>query len=84
MAKTMVKPADIKAAASSLINMALNFGRAVPIDTEAGEKQAVAVAYESEGQIMVCIAILDEQDKIVRTEKAQPLDQIVDTLISKI
>jgi hypothetical protein len=84
MVKTMISPDQMKSAVSSLVQMGIDYKNAIPLNPEAGECQAAAMIYEIEGVAMVCIAILNSDDKIVRTEAVKTLDEIADTIIKKL
>ena len=84
LVKTIITPDQVKDAANSLMKSAIDFKNEVEIDPEKGESQVIGITYESNNVIMTGIAVLNDQNQILRFENIRPLNEIVDNLIKKI
>lgn len=84
MVKNFVSPDQIKEAATGLTKSGIDFINAVALDPEKGETKAVAVAYEIEGNVIVSVAILNDDLKILRFENVKQLSEVIDNLIKKL
>jgi len=84
MVKNFVTPEQIKEAAKGLIQSAIDFKNSIPLDPEKGETRSAAIAWESEGAVIVSIIILNDDMQILRFEYVNPLEDVIDNLIKKL
>jgi len=84
MIKNFITPDQIKAAAKSMIQSAIDFKSTVPLNVDEGEEQVTAIFYEVEGLVYFTVAVLDADNKIVRFEQVKPLDELIENLVNKL
>jgi len=84
MIKNFITPDQIKAAAKSMIQSAIDFKSTVPLNVDEGEEQVTAIFYEVEGLVYFAVAVLDADNKIVRFEQVKPLDELIENLVNKL
>jgi hypothetical protein len=84
MVKNFVSTEQIKEAATSLIKMAIAYKKAIPLDVKKGEDQVIAIFYQQGDSVNFALAIIDDDNQILRFEQVKPLDELIDSLIQKI
>jgi hypothetical protein len=84
MLKNFITPDQIKQAAQSMMQKAIDYKNGLQMDTAAGETQIAAMQWEHKGEIFTSIVFLDSEDKILRYDQVKRVDEIVETLISKL
>ena len=83
LVKNMISADQIKDAANSLVNTAIDFKNKVPLNQATGEVAVTGIVYELAGNVYCGLAILNCQNHIVRFENIRPLDEVIDNLIKK-
>jgi len=83
LVKNMISPDQIKEAANSLVNSAIDFKNGVPLDIDNSEVAVTGIVYELAGTVYCGLAILNCQNHIVRFENIRPLDEVIENLIEK-
>lgn len=84
MVKTFITPDQIKSAAAELLKMAVDYKKAIPLNSEAGEVEAAAIFYEVDDKGYFSIAIFDADNKVVRFEKTEPIESLIQSVIEKL
>jgi len=84
MVKNFVSPEQIKEAAKGLIKSGIDFKNSIPLDPDKGETFATAIFYEIDQVVYFAIAILNNENQILRFENVKPLDEVIDNLIKKL
>lgn len=84
MVKNFVTPEQIKEGAKGLIQSAIDFKNSIPLDPEKGETTTTAIFYEIDQEVYFALAILNDENQIVRFENTKKLDEVIDTLIKKL
>lgn len=84
MVKNFVSPEQIKEAAKGLIKSGLEFKNSIQLDNEKGETMTTAIFYEIDQVVYFAIAILNDENQILRFENIQKLDEVIDHLIKKL
>lgn len=84
MVKNFVTPEQIKEGAKGLISSAIDFKNSIQLDPEKGETTTTAIFYEIDQVVYFALAILNNENQIVRFENAKKLDEVIDTLIKKL
>lgn len=84
MVKNFISPDQIKAAARSMIESAIDFKNKVPLNADEGETAVTAIFYEVKGVVYFSLAVLNDDNKIVRFEQIKPLDELIETLVNKL
>ena len=84
IAKNLISPAQIKEAATGLIQSAINFKNELPLNADTGEVAVTGMIWEIAGVVYCGLAVLNCENHIVRFENVQPLDTIIDNLINKL
>jgi hypothetical protein len=84
MVKNFISAEQIKEAATSLIRMAVDYKETVPMDAEKGEHQVIAIFYQECDSVNFALAIINEDNQMLRFEQVKPLDELIDSLIQKI
>ena len=84
MLKNFITPEQIKEGAKGLIKSAIDSKNSIQLDPEKGEITTTAIFYEIEQEVYFALAILNDENQIVRFEKAKKLDEVIDTLIKKL
>jgi len=84
MVKNFVTPDQIKSAAGSLIKSAMEYKSQIVLDPEAGETGVIAILYEFEAVAYVGLAIVNDENHMLRFESLRPLDALIETFINKL
>jgi len=84
MLKNFVTPEQIKEASKGLIKSAIDFKNSIPLDTDKGETAATGILYEVNEVIYFAIAILNDENQILRFENVKLLDELIDNLLKKL
>lgn len=84
MVKNFVSPEQIKEATKGLIKSGIDFKNSIPLDPEKGETMTTALFYEIDQVVYFAIAILNDENHILRFENIQKLDEVIDHLIKKL
>lgn len=83
MVKSFIGPEQIQTLASDIIHQAIDYKNSIDLDVLNNEADAVAMLYEVGGEAHFCIAIMDPEQRIVRFEQVQTLNQLVEKMIEK-
>jgi hypothetical protein len=84
MLKNFVTPEQIKEAASGLIKSGIDFKNSIPLDADKGETAATAIFYEVNKVVYFAIAILNDENQILRFESVKLLDELIENLLKKL
>lgn len=82
MMKTFISPEQIEEITTDLLNTAIQAKENVVLND--GEAEVVAMFYEIEGEVVFTVAILNEQNTIVRFENTQKVKDLVQVIIKNI
>lgn len=84
MVKNFDLTEQIKEAATSLIKTAIAYKDTIPLDVTKGEHQVIAIFYQQGDSVNFALAIIDDDDQMLRFEQVKPLGELIDLLIQKI
>ena len=84
MLKNFISPDQIKEAVTSLILSAIEYKDKIELDAAAGENEVIAIFYEIEKKPFFSLAVVNDQNHMIRFVDTKPLDQVIENLISKI
>ena len=84
MIKSLVSPEQIKTIAADMLGKAIAYKDTIELDPINGEADATAIFYEVGGCAHFAIAIMDTDNRIVRFENIQTLDNLIEKLIENL
>lgn len=84
MLKNFISPAQIKQAASSLIESAIDYKSKIKLNPEEDETEVIAIFYEVSGKIYFSLAIINFDNKILRFEETRLFDELIDEFIKNL
>ena len=84
MVKSFISPDQIKTAAAEMIKVGIEAKRKIELNKENGEVEAVGMMYEVDETAYVAIAILDNDNRIVRFESVNTVESTIEKLIEKL
>ncbi len=83
MVKPFLTPDKVRGAARAFIDWVKEFQRQIVLNPENGEIQIAAIFYETEGKEYFAIAMLNEENQIVRFDSVRELNELIELIISK-
>lgn len=76
-----VVPADaMQAAVLSLFKAAIDYKNEVAIEPDKGEAASVLTLYEVNDTIYTAVAVLNEQNQVVRFENIKPANELIELI----
>ena len=84
MLKNFITPDQVKESTRGLIEQAIGFKSKIPLNCNEGETDAAGMIYEVSGIVYFAVAILDNDNRIVRFEEVTPIDELIENIIKKL